>query len=228
MIWVGTSGFSYPEWKGVFYPEKLSAKEYLSFYAQHFSTTEINSTFYRFPSTKLVSGWLEQVPQSFRFSLKLNQKITHKKRLRDVDEEMTWFLEGGGSMGDKLGSILVQLPPYFRKNWDVLQNFLQHYSSKAPLAVEFRHPSWFCDEIFQLLKAMNTSLVMAETDESPAAREITGPLVYIRLRKSDYTDEELKAWVLWIKSQQKETFVYLKHEQSAPCLASRLSDALRE
>ena len=130
MIYVGTSGLSYKEWKGVFYPDKLPAKDYLSFYSQHFSTTEINNTFYRSPSEGTSAKWAEQVPENFRFTLKLNRKITHNKRLKDVEDEMEWFLKGAAALGKKLGTLLVQLPPYFREDTEVLEHFLEGCSQR--------------------------------------------------------------------------------------------------
>ena len=227
MIYVGTSGFSYREWKGIFYPEKLSAKEYLNYYARHFTTTEINNTFYRSPQETTAKAWSEQVPDHFRFALKLNRKNTHQKRLKEVDEEMAWFLKGAAALGDKLGTILVQLPPYFRKDLASLSNFLQQNSGMVRLAVEFRHESWFCQDTFDLLEEHETSLVVVEADERPALRQITAPFVYLRLRKSGYKEEELQDWIGWIRSQQREVFAYFKHEEEAPGLAQRLQDALR-
>ncbi|MDA2933619.1 DUF72 domain-containing protein [Acidobacteria bacterium AH-259-D05] len=222
MIYVGTSGFSYREWKGVFYPDKLPAKDYLSFYAQHFSTTEINNTFYRSPSEETTRKWSAQVPQNFRFTLKLNQKITHKKRLRDVKEEMEWFLKGATALGSKLGTILVQLPPYLRENTSVLETFLKQYSDKVWLALEFRHPSWFSEETFQLLQDHQAALVVTESDQHPAVQTVTAPFIYIRLRRSNYSEEDLRQWARWIQAQKRDTFAYLKHDRDAPHLAERL------
>lgn len=226
MIYVGTSGFSYSEWKGVFYPEKLLSKEYLNFYARHFTTTEINNTFYRSPSESVAKAWCEQVPDAFRFALKLNRKITHKKRLREVGEEMEWFLKGASAMGDKLGTILVQLPPYFRKDLGVLADFLQQYKGTLRLALEFRHDSWFGEDTLQLLSEHGASLALVEADERSAFRQATAPFVYMRLRKSGYTQDEIQDWADWIRSLRQDVFVYLKHEKQAPELARRLLDAL--
>lgn len=226
MIYVGTSGFSYSEWKGLFYPEKLSPKEYLNFYAEHFTTTEINNTFYRSPSESTAKKWCEQVPEGFRFALKLNRKITHKKRLREVEEEMAWFLKGAAAMGDKLGTILVQLPPYFRKDLGSLRDFLQQYKGTNQLAVEFRHQSWFSEDTLQLLAEHQASLAVVESDEGAALRRVTAPFVYMRLRKSSYPQEEIREWAGWIRSLQQDVFVYLKHEDQAPALARQLVDAL--
>ena len=222
MIYVGTSGFSYKEWKGNFYPEKLPAKEYLAFYAESFSTTEINNTFYRIPSTSTVTGWAEQVPESFRFALKLSQRITHRKRLRNVDEEMEWFLTSAGALADKLACILVQLPPNFKKDMERLGDFVGKFSSRAPLAVEFRHPTWFSEDVFDLLSEHAVSLGVVEADESPATRRVTAPFVYMRLRKTEYTDKELQEWAGWVRAQSRDVFVYLKHDVDAPGLANRL------
>ena len=226
MIYVGTSGFSYAQWKGTFYPEKLPAREFLSFYARHFSTTEINNTFYRSPSAETTAKWASQVPEGFRFTLKLNRKITHQSRLQDVGESMEWFLSGAEPLQDKLGTILVQLPPYFHAKNDRLAEFLEKYSGRVPMALEFRHPSWFSDETFGLLETHSTALVLTESDELPATRRVTGPFVYARLRKSRYKKQELSEWARWIHSQGCQAFVYFKHEVEAPRYVGQLTEAL--
>ena len=227
MVYIGTSGFSYAEWKGVFYPDKLPAKDYLNFYSQHLSTTEINNTFYRFPSEATTSGWAQKVPESFRFSVKLNRRITHKKLLREVDEEMGWFLKGTEALGPKLGCILVQLPPYARKSLSVLETFLQTYSQQHHLALEFRHASWFSQDTYDLLREHGVSLVLVETDEQDAVMEITGSFVYIRLRKADYSDSDLARWAEWLSLQERDVFLYMKHDdKQAPLLARQLVSAI--
>ena len=130
-ILVGTSGFAYKEWKGSFYPEDLPAKKYLSYYAEHFHTTEINNTFYRMPTAKLCEGWYAEVPDNFSFTLKLSQRITHFKRLKNVDDEMSFFLESAAALKEKLGPILVQLPPNYKKDIDVLDAFLGAFATKG-------------------------------------------------------------------------------------------------
>ena len=222
MIYVGTSGFSYREWKGILYPEDLPSKDFLSFYSQHFATTEINNTFYRSPSEKTAIRWAQQVPDSFRFTLKLNQRITHKKRLGNVDEEMAWFLKGVAVMREKLGTLLVQLPPYFKEDLGRLEDFLEKYARNWALAFEFRHPSWFSDNTLQLLRKHGAALVLSETDKAPAVRSVTAPFLYIRLRKTAYSQEELRDWAGWICSQERDGFVYLKHDTQAPRLAKEL------
>jgi len=229
-ILVGTSGFAYKEWKGLFYPEDLSAKKYLSFYASKFHTTEINNTFYKMPTAKLCEGWYSEVPDDFSFTLKLSQRITHFKRLKNVDDEMNFFLESASALKEKLGPILVQLPPNFKKDTELLDAFLGSFASKANLAFEFRHQSWFDQEVYDLLRGHQTTLgvVEKEDNEGPdAPREVTGRFVYMRLRKGDYTKEEMLEWATWIRSQNVPVYCYLKHDEKAPTLANELLDALR-
>ncbi|HEU4390896.1 MAG TPA: DUF72 domain-containing protein [Blastocatellia bacterium] len=227
-VLVGTSGFSYAEWRGTFYPEGLSQKKYLSFYAGHFPTTEINNTFYRLPTAKLTGGWYAEVPDRFSFTLKLSQKITHIKRLRNVDEEVAIFFSAAEALQEKMGPVLVQLPPNLRKDTAVLEEFLSKFSTLGRLAFEFRHESWFEAEVYDLLRRYNSALgvVEKEGDESAAVREVTGPFVYMRLRKGDYTEPELKEWAGWIKSREADVYCYLKHDELAPVLANRLIEAL--
>jgi len=228
-ILVGTSGFAYKEWKGSFYPEDLPAKKYLSFYAQHFSTTEINNTFYRMPTAKLCEGWYAEVPDDFSFTLKLSQRITHFKRLRNVDDEMGFFLDSAAGLKEKLGPILVQLPPNFKKDTEVLEGFLGKFASKGKLAFEFRHESWFADEVYDLLREHKTTLGVVEKEpgEGPdTPREVTGSFVYMRLRKGDYSADEMADWARWIGGQPVPVYCYLKHDERAPALAKELVEAL--
>ncbi|HXK58456.1 MAG TPA: DUF72 domain-containing protein [Acidobacteriota bacterium] len=226
-IYVGTSGYSYREWRKIFYPADLAPANYLSFYADRFPTTEINNTFYRFPSEAVASSWNEQVPRDFRFSVKLNQKITHQKKLADVEEEMQWFQKGIAPLREKIAAVLVQLPPYLRQDLSVLDEFITRYGRSLPLAFEFRHASWHTPELYDLLAERNAVLVMAETEEAPAVRETTGSFVYLRLRKARYEPGELEAWAQWLRQQRKSCFVYLKHDQQAPVLASQLLESLQ-
>ncbi|MFB3903291.1 MAG: DUF72 domain-containing protein [Acidobacteriota bacterium] len=226
-IYVGTSGYSYPEWKGIFYPSDLPSKNYLRFYADRFPTAEINNTFYRFPSESAAAAWNEQVPNGFRFAVKLTQKITHQKKLVEVEDEMEWFLKGIRVLRPKLAAILVQLPPYFRKDTAVLGDFLDKYGRSLPLAFEFRHASWQSPDVLDLLSNRQAALVLAETDEAPALREVTGPFVYVRLRKQSYRDGELQSWARWLLDQRRPCFVYLKHDEQAPVLAVQLFEMLQ-
>lgn len=226
MIFVGTSGFSYPEWKGTFYPEDLPSKKYLPFYAERFRTTEINNTFYRIPVPKNTEDWFQAVPDNFTFTLKLSQRITHQKRLKEVGEEMERFLLAAAGLKQKLGTILVQLPPYFKLNAEVFEEFLKNYASKARLAFEFRHDSWYVDQVYDLLRKHGCALAVVEAEEREAVKLITANFGYMRLRKGDYTKKELTAWAAWMREQTVDLYCYLKHDQKAPILAQQLLDVL--
>jgi len=228
-VFVGTSGFAYKEWKGSFYPEDLPAKKYLSYYAEHFRTTEINNTFYRMPSAKLCEGWYAEVPDEFSFTLKLSQRITHFKRLKNVNDEMGFFLESAAGLKEKLGPILVQLPPNYKKDVEVLDAFLTTFATKGKLAFEFRHESWFADEVYDLLRTHKTTLGVVEKEEGEGPdtpREVTGSFVYMRLRKGDYSKDEMHDWARWIRSQSVPVYCYLKHDERAPILANELLASL--
>jgi uncharacterized protein YecE (DUF72 family) len=230
-VLVGTSGFAYKEWKGIFYPEDLSPKKYLSYYAGHFKTTEINNTFYRMPTAKLTGSWYAEVPSDFSFTLKLSQRITHFKRLKTVDEEMNFFLESASALNEKLGPILVQLPPNFKKDLEVLDNFLSRFAGRAKLAFEFRHESWFGDETYDLLRSHNTAFGVVEKEEGESGatpREVTGSFVYMRLRKGEYSKQEMSDWARWIRNQKIPVYCYLKHEVRTTLLADQLLAALTE
>lgn len=219
---IGTSGFSYPEWKGTFYPEDLPSKKYLSFYAQHFKTTEINNTFYRIPTYQLTESWYKEVPPDFLFTLKMSQAVTHRKKLNHAEEEMERFLDASTGLKEKLGTILVQLPPYFKIDTAILEGFLQNYATKARLAFEFRHQTWYTNEVYELLKKYNATLAVVEAEDNTAVREVTGPFIYMRLRKGDYDKNELKEWADWMGKQTVDIFCYLKHDEKAPALAQQL------
>jgi uncharacterized protein YecE (DUF72 family) len=224
---IGTSGYSYKEWKGGFYPEDLSAAEMLSYYAERLGTVEINNTFYRMPTTKLLAGWASQVPESFRFVLKVSQKVTHYKRLKGVEEEMGYLVETVGVLGDRLGALLVQIPPNFARDDERLAAFLGLLPPGMRAALEVRHPSWRVPEVFSLLEKHGVALVISQTDEEPEAAIVrTAPWGYLRLRKTSYEPGELTEWSRRIGGQGwEEAFVFFKHEQIAPDLAGKLSAA---
>ena len=213
-LWVGTSGYSYKEWLGNFYPERLAAKEMLRFYASRLPSVEINNTFYRLPKESMLKSWAEQVPAEFRFVLKAPQRITHVKRLKDAGEEVEYLFRVETALGLHAGAILFQLPPYLRKNLPTLQNFLSILPEDRAVAFEFRHPSWFDDEVFSCLREHNSALCMAEMDESESPSIVaTATWGYIRLRRSDYGQADLVNWKEQILSQQWDhAFVYFKHE----------------
>jgi uncharacterized protein YecE (DUF72 family) len=225
-IRIGTSGFSYPEWKGTFYPSEVPAKKYLAYYSSHFPTTEINNSFYRTPNAKTVETWYNEVPDDFSFTLKLNQKITHIKKLKAAQEDMEYFLEIASHLQQKLGTILVQLPPYFKQDLPTLEEFVSSYSRKARLAFEFRHGTWNDPQTYAILRKHNCAWAVVEAEEQPAIREITADFVYMRLRKGDYTPQELSVWGEWIKEQSVDVYCYLKHDEKAPVLAKQLIETI--
>ncbi len=224
---IGTSGYSYKEWKGVFYPESLKAAEMLAFYGQRLGTVEINNTFYRLPTRSLLEGWAGQVPDGFRFVLKVAQKITHFKRLKGVDEEVSYLTDTAAVMGAKLGALLVQLPPNFACDAARLDGFLGLLPASMRAALEVRHASWRNAEVLALLEKRGVALVTSETDEEPNPDLTrTTSWGYLRLRKSSYSPAELSDWSRRIAATGwDEAFVFFKHEQIAPDLAQRLAAA---
>jgi len=223
---IGTSGYSYAEWKGNFYPEKIAAKDMLRYYAERFPTVEINNTFYRMPKEALLNGWAEQVPESFTFVIKASQRITHIKRLKDVGEELTYLIRVTSTLGARLGPLLFQLPPNFRKDVPRLKSFFEAMPERRRTAVEFRHASWFDDEVFQTLRDQGAALCVADTGEEPAVPLVaTTDWGYLRLRREDFSDAELGEWARRIREQPwGDAFVFMKHEEEGkgPKLAARL------
>ena len=216
---VGTSGYAYKEWKGNFYPEKLPGREMLRFYGQQFPTVEINHTFYRMPTEKLLAEWAASVPGDFQFALKANQKITHHQKLRDSASTLARFLEVASLLGNqgRLGPVLVQLPPTFRADLKVLEDFLQLRPRAFRFAVEFRHPTWYAEETYLLLRQNGVALCLAETDEQNPPDLLTADFTYLRLRRENYTDRELTAWNQrcqnWV-AQGIDVYAYFKHESA--------------
>ncbi len=227
-IFVGTSGYGYKEWKGIFYPEKISPQEMLHFYGERFNTVEINYTFYHMPTVAGVTSWAEQVPDDFAFALKAPQVITHLKLLKNVGEETTYFFKTLALLGKKLGPALFQFPGSFRANLPALEEFLALIPADMHCAFEFRSKSWFKDEILDLLRAKGCSLCTADTDEKPADEIVsTASWGYLRLRRSDYTEADLSRWLDRILAQKWErAFVFFKHEEEAkgPELARRFRE----
>jgi uncharacterized protein YecE (DUF72 family) len=217
---VGTSGFSYKEWKGSFYPEDLKSAGMLAYYAERFSSVEINNTFYRMPKASVLEGWAEQVPSDFLFVLKASQQITHRKRLRDAGEPLAYLMETASTLRDRLGPVLFQLPPSLRKDLPRLREFLSLLPPGRPFAFEFRHPSWSDEEIHSALREGNHALVCADTEDSAGGGAPIVPTAdwgYLRLRRCDYTEDELHPWVDRILSQPWDrAFVFFKHEDDRP------------
>jgi len=216
-LYVGTSGFSYKEWKGGFYPEDLPDKEMLRYYGTQLNAVEINNTFYRLPKEGLLTTWAAQVPEQFRFVIKASQKITHFKRLKDTGEETGYLLRIVKVLEQRLGVIFFQLPPNLRKDLPRLQEFLKLLPADAHCAFEFRNASWFDDEVYASLRSHNCALCIADADE-----ELVVPFVttadwgYLRLRKENYSAADLEGWMKRIQSQEwKDAFVFFKHEDAA-------------
>jgi uncharacterized protein YecE (DUF72 family) len=227
-VLVGTSGYSYKAWKGNFYPAELKDADMLRFYAEQLPTVEINNTFYRMPTLPLLSHWAEVVPDGFTFVLKASQRITHRKRLLDVGGDVSYFFETAAHLGPKLGPVLFQLPPFLKKDVPRLQDFLAQVPAGRPLALEFRHPSWFEDSVYEALRAAGAALCAADTDELGEALPPLLPTAswgYLRLRRTAYDAAGLEAWADRIRAQPWErAFVFFKHEEAGagPALAKEL------
>ncbi|HTY24325.1 MAG TPA: DUF72 domain-containing protein [Desulfomonilaceae bacterium] len=234
-IFIGTSGYGYKEWKGKFYPEKISPKEMLRFYSERLQTVEINNTFYRMPKESVLLSWADQVPDGFVFAIKAPQAITHRKRLKNVDDEAEYLFKSLSVLDRKLGPVLFQFPKSFRANTSVLEDFLALIPGNVSCAFEFRSPSWHSAEILSLLREKGCSLCTADADEDPTNEIIsTASWGYLRLRRSDYTDADLSEWMDRILAQEWErAFIFFKHEDEAkgPEIAMRfreLADSRRE
>ena len=231
MIWIGTSGYSYPEWKGSFYPQDLSAGKMLSYYADRFSTVEINNTFYRLPSEKVVTDWGRQTPEGFTFTLKATRRITHDARLKDCAELLDTFCTRARTLGPKLGVLLFQLPPWLRKNLGVFDDFLASMPADTRAAFEFRHDSWLSDDVYERLKARNLALCISDNEKSTTPVVVTADYGYFRLRDEGYEDADIARWAETIVGHAavwQDAFVYFKHEEAGkgPEFARQLEECL--
>lgn len=222
---VGTSGYSYKEWKGNFYPEDLPAKEMLAFYSRKLPAVEINNTFYRLPQPSMIENWKEQVPKRFRFSIKASQRITHIKRINNVADETKYLLETAALLEDRLGVVLFQLPPNMKKDTARLAAFLDLLPAATRTAFEFRHETWFDEDVFGLLRAKDCALVVSDTDEKPLTEIIsTARWGYLRLRRAAYDEKDLAEWMRRVQDQKwNDAFVFFKHEDEGvgPKLAAQ-------
>src|ERR1035437_5517346 len=229
--WIGTSGFQYAEWKGKFYPEDLAASKMLAFYAGQFSTTEVNYTFHRIPSPKTIENWKQQTPASFRFSLKAPQEITHYARLREGTDSVRYFYDVTSALGDKLGPVLFQLPPNFKKDTVLLADFVNCLPTGLRAAFEFRHETWFSDDVFEALRTRGAALCIADMEEIATPPVATASWGYLRLRREDYASKDVERWAAFVREQAEkwgDVFVYFKHEDAAvgPRLAREMMEAL--
>jgi uncharacterized protein YecE (DUF72 family) len=224
-LYVGTSGYSYKEWKGTFYPEKIPAAQMLHYYGERFRTVEINNTFRRMPQASVLENWAESVPEDFKFVLKAPQQITHFQRLKDASGSVSHLVDVTGLLKQRLGALLFQLPPYLKKDLPRLREFLSLLPRHCRAAFEFRHQSWFDSEVFGLLRDHEAALCVAEAEndlEIPCVT--TADWGYLRLRRPDYGDAELKAWADRVRQEEwREVFVFFKHEEEGkgPLMAKR-------
>lgn len=226
---IGTSGYQYKEWKGLFYPDDLPASRMLEYYAGKFNSTEINYTFRSLPSAKSIENWSRQTPATFTFSFKAPQRITHFARLRDCQEIVEAFARSIEAMGPKTGAVLFQLPPNFQKDAARLSAFLALLPKAVRAAFEFRHPSWFDDEIYAALRKHHAALCLAEDDELATPHVATAPFGYLRLRRTKYTPAALKKWAAFVEEQKwKSASIYFKHEETGagPRYAAQLQKLL--
>ena len=225
-VLAGTSGFSYKEWRGSFYPEDLPAEEMLRYYASRLPAVEINNTFYRMPRAEMLSKWAEQVPDGFRFALKASQQITHRKRLKEVADPVAYFFKIAVTLGDRMGPVLFQLPPNLKLDLPRLTEFLEVLPPASRCAFEFRHESWFADPAFEALKKRSCALCVAEDEDLATPFVATAGWGYLRLRRQDYTESDLRDRASKLLSQPwSEAFVFFKHEEegTGPRLAARLA-----
>ncbi len=227
-ILAGTSGWSYKEWKGYFYPEKLAAKDMLHYYAERFGAVEVNNTFYRMPKPEVLQGWAAQVPDDFAFVLKASKRITHDRRLNDVADSVGYLLRTAATLGPKLGPFLVQLPPNFKKDVPRLRAFLTLLEPPARAAFEFRHVSWFDEEVYAALRDNRAAWCVADTgEEGDPPFVATADWGYLRLRRVEYGEKDLRDWAGRIQAQTwREAFVFFKHEEAGtgPKLAARFME----
>ena len=223
--WIGTSGFQYAEWKGSFYPEDLPAAKMLPFYAERFNTTEVNYTFHRIPAPKTIDNWCKLTLETFRFTLKAPQRVTHFARLRDCGDTVDYFYDVVSGLGSRLGPVLFQLPPNLKKDTVLLEHFAESLPASMRAAFEFRHESWLDDEICEVLHARDCALVVSDTDEKPLSEIIsTASWGYLRLRRTNYDEKDLQEWMKRVQNEKwSDAFIFFKHEDEGigPKLAAQ-------
>jgi uncharacterized protein YecE (DUF72 family) len=240
-FFIGTSGFSYPEWRGSFYPEKFATSKMLAFYAQRMRTVELNNTFYRMPKEDILRGWAETTPPGFCFAPKASQQITHRQKLLSSADSAAYLFRTLGALGDKLGPVLFQLPPFFRKDLPRLTDFLGLVPLGMKVAFEFRHASWFDDSVYQALAGARAALCIADAEDLTTPVVATTDWGYLRLRRMDYDETAIALWADRLQAKPPEggtsegtpaawhsAFVYFKHEDAGrgPQLAEQMGRRL--
>jgi uncharacterized protein YecE (DUF72 family) len=216
-VWVGTSGYNYPEWRGSFYPEDMPESKMLSYYSARFSTVEINYSFYRMPNERTIAGWVGETPDGFSFTLKAPRRITHDARLEDCEDLLAVFCQRAKLLGPKRGVLLFQLAPSFRKKLDVFDRFLAWLPKGVRAAFEFRNASWLTDEVYERLRARNLALCVTDNEKATTPVVVTADYGYFRLRDEGYTEADLAAWAKTIQEHQTawgDVYVYFKHEEA--------------
>lgn len=215
-ILAGTSGYAFKEWKGNFYPTELKDDGFLGYYATKFPTVEINNTFYRLPKENVLMEWAAQVPQNFTFALKASQRITHHARLKEeAADTVDFLLRNTAKLGDRLGPILFQLPPNLKKDVNRFRGFLGLLPSDRRYVFEFRHDSWFDNEVFDAMRERDIAMCVAEQEDFKCPVVCTATWGYLRLHKLDYQSGELTDWAKCVTSQAwKEAYVFFKHDET--------------
>jgi uncharacterized protein YecE (DUF72 family) len=224
-LFVGTSGFSYKEWKGSFYPKDIPAAQMLRFYSERFGSVEINNTFYGIPKASAVAAWAREVSGDFRFAVKAPQRITHRRELTGAPATMSQLMDAVRPLKQRLGPLLFQLPPYMKKDATRLRELLGLLRRRQHGAFEFRHPSWFDEEIFDVLRDHQSALCIADDDNDLHVPFVaTADWGYLRLRRLDYNDTALNEWIKRIRRQKwKDAFIFFRHEDTGkgPKFAAR-------
>jgi len=218
---IGTSGWHYQHWQGVFYPEDLAKSDWLKYYTAHFPTVEVNNTFYHLPKDNSLEKWYQLAPPDFIFTTKASRYITHIKRLKDTSQSLQLLFDKIHILGEKLGSVLYQLPPGLHKDIGLLKSFINRLPRNHISVFEFRHKSWFCDDTFQLLKDNNMSFCIHDLAGLATPKVITSKTIYVRFHgpgqryAGNYTRQQLSAWAQWIEQNScdvKFVFVYFNND----------------
>jgi uncharacterized protein YecE (DUF72 family) len=226
-VLTGTSGWSYPAWKGHFYPDDLPSTRFLAHYARRLETVEVNASFYRTPQPATIAAWRAEAPPGFVFALKAPQRITHRKRLVDVANDVAYFLRAAAELERALGPILFQLPPNLPKDLSRLRDLLAALPRGGRFALEFRNESWLSDDVLAALAEANVALCVAETEQATTPLVATAGFGYLRLRRPDYDDAALARWAERVAAQPwTDALLFFKHEDEArgPAFALRMRE----